>query len=233
MLLAAQVAAAKRVWAHGYVQWEGAKMSKTAGTAVSLETAIERHGPDALRYYLLRATIGFWNDGDFTERFDARYIADLADGLGKPRLALAVDESRATKTVSFLGPATALDPRGGGSPRCLPRLHTTRISISPRRCRRLGAGERGQPVHRAEGARALAKADRNVELDEVLAALARCLYRCTVLMEPFTPGKAGQLWSALGQAGEVNASSYAALGNPSVEGLRTSTPPILFPKPTS
>ncbi len=49
MLLAADLALPRLVWAHGYVQWEGAKMSKTAGTAVSVGAAIERHGADALR----------------------------------------------------------------------------------------------------------------------------------------------------------------------------------------
>ena len=79
MLLSAGVALPREVWAHGYVQWEGTKMSKTEGTAVSLDEAIGRHGPDALRYFLLRE-VGFEADGNFTwERFDERYIADLAD----------------------------------------------------------------------------------------------------------------------------------------------------------
>src|ERR671915_1083690 len=82
MLLAAGEAVPRQVWAHGYVQWEGTKMSKTAGTAVTLGEAIERHGPDALRYFLLRE-VGFEADGNFSwERFDERYSADLADGLG-------------------------------------------------------------------------------------------------------------------------------------------------------
>jgi len=54
MLLSAGVALPREVWAHGYVQWEGTKMSKSAGTAVSLGEAIDRHGPDALRHFLLR-----------------------------------------------------------------------------------------------------------------------------------------------------------------------------------
>src|SRR5882724_9045368 len=82
MLLAADLALPHLVWAHGYVQWEGTKMSKTAGTVVSVGAAIERHGADALRYFLLRE-IGFENDGNFTwDRFDARYAADLADTFG-------------------------------------------------------------------------------------------------------------------------------------------------------
>ncbi len=92
MLLSAGIALPREVWAHGYVQWEGAKMSKTAGTAVSLGEAIDRHGPDALRYFLLRE-VGFEADGNFTwERFDERYTADLADGFGNLRLAVAGDD---------------------------------------------------------------------------------------------------------------------------------------------
>ena len=82
MLLAAGIELPRRVWAHGYVQWEGAKMSKTAGAVVSVETAIERHGADALRYFLLREIV-FGQDGSFS--YDAlvgRYNSGLANGLG-------------------------------------------------------------------------------------------------------------------------------------------------------
>src|SRR3989475_3977219 len=48
MLLAADLELPRLVWAHGYVQWEGAKMSKTAGTAVDLGGAIARYGPDEI-----------------------------------------------------------------------------------------------------------------------------------------------------------------------------------------
>ncbi len=61
MLLAAGLELPRVVWAHGYVQWEGKKMSKTAGTVVNVRTAIERHGPDALRYFLMRE-VGFENE---------------------------------------------------------------------------------------------------------------------------------------------------------------------------
>src|SRR5213080_4016131 len=82
MLLAAELPPPRAVWAHGYVQWSGTKMSKTAGTAVTLAESIDRHGADALRYFLLRE-VGFDNDGDFTwERFDARYTSELADTVG-------------------------------------------------------------------------------------------------------------------------------------------------------
>ena len=113
MLLAADLALPRKVWAHGYVQWEATKMSKTAGTAVTLDEAIERHGPDALRYFLLRE-VGFEADGNFTwERFDERYIADLADGLGNlVSRSLAMIAKYREGVVPGPADATTLDQAG-------------------------------------------------------------------------------------------------------------------------
>src|SRR5437660_4126174 len=82
MLLAAELAPPREVWAHGFVEWSGETQSKTADVSDTLSEAIDHYGPDALRYYLLRE-VGFANDGDFTwERFDARYESELADTIG-------------------------------------------------------------------------------------------------------------------------------------------------------
>src|SRR2546430_5889280 len=110
MLLAAGLEPPRAVWAHGYVQWSGAKMSKTAGTTVTLGEAIERYGADALRYFLLRE-VGFENDGDFTwERFDARYTSELADTIGNL-------VSRAlTMIVNYRGGSVPRDPKRYDTP---------------------------------------------------------------------------------------------------------------------
>src|SRR5207253_927046 len=49
MLLAAELPPPRAVWAHGYVQWSGTKMSKTAGTAVTLAEAIDQIGRASCR----------------------------------------------------------------------------------------------------------------------------------------------------------------------------------------
>ncbi|PYO79524.1 MAG: methionine--tRNA ligase [Gemmatimonadetes bacterium] len=91
MLLSANLALPRLVWAHGYVQWGGAKVSKSTGGALSVDEAIDRRGVDALRYFLLRE-VGFANDGDFTwERLDARYGGPCP---GTPRDARPTDRSR-------------------------------------------------------------------------------------------------------------------------------------------
>jgi len=231
MLTAAGIALPRRVWAHGYVQWEGAKMSKTAGTAVDLATAIARHGPDALRYYLLR-DIGFWNDGDFTwERFDARYTADLADGLGNlASRSLAMIVRYRDGTIPT-GAATPLDATASGVLESYDAAMADAFDFH----KALDAvwslvnGANQFIVQREPWA--LAKAGRDAELDETLAALARCLFRIVVLVEPFIPGKAAELWRALGQTGAIDARAFARLNEPTGTGIRVEKPPALFPKP--
>ncbi len=81
-LMSAGISLPATVWAHGFVTYGGRKLSKSAGVTFDLDEAIQRHGPEALRYYLLREVP--WNgDGDITrERFDERYTSELANDLG-------------------------------------------------------------------------------------------------------------------------------------------------------
>jgi methionyl-tRNA synthetase len=81
-LMSAGIELPTTVWAHGFVTYGGRKLSKSAGVTFELDEAIQRHGPEALRYYLLREVP--WNgDGDITrERFDERYTSELANDVG-------------------------------------------------------------------------------------------------------------------------------------------------------
>ena len=232
MLLSAGLALPRKVWAHGYVQWSGAKVSKSAGTAVSLDEAIERHGPDALRYFLLRE-VGFEADGNFTwERFDERYTADLADGFGNlASRALAMLARYRDGRVPAAASATRLDEAGAEALRRY-------AGAMDRHDLRGGAeavwglvSEANLYVQQA-APWALAKEGRERELDEVLASLATCLYRLAVLTAPFVPGKAQTLWQALGQPGDPGIAHWASLEGPPVAGTATRKPEVLFPKPT-
>jgi len=89
MLLAANSRPPRRVGARLRAM-SGTKMSKTAGTAVTLGEAIDRHGTIALRYFLLRE-VGFDNDGDFTwERFAPLHFG--ARDRSQPRVARPHDD---------------------------------------------------------------------------------------------------------------------------------------------
>lgn len=230
MLMAAGLELPREVWAHGYVQWGGTKMSKTAGTAVTLGEAIDRHGPDALRYFLLRE-VGFENDGNFSwERFDERYTADLADGLGNlASRSLAMLAKYRNGVVPEATP-TALDEAGRGAvARYAAALDALDIKGAAEAAWDLVATANLYIQQTAPWS--LAKEGRENELDAALAALAGCLYRLAVLGSPFMPGKSQALWEALGQAGNCATANWTALHSPHLAGSRTVKPENLFPRP--
>jgi methionyl-tRNA synthetase len=240
MLLAAGLELPKRVWAHGYVQWEGAKMSKTAGTAVSLDTAIERYGADALRYFLLRE-VGFENDGNFTwERFDARYSADLADTFGNL-------VSRALSMVQRyrdgIVPASPLSgtERGSGGEDPLERDAREALSkytaamdafdLQQGAALIIELASRANRYVEETAPWKLAKEKKEQELDVVLSSLVRVVARLAIMATPFIPEKADEVWSALG--GGQKPARIGDLAGLSVAGQRVSKPPPLFPKPVA
>lgn len=82
MLMSAGVPNSKQVLIHGHITSDGQKMSKTIGNVVSPYELVEKYGTDATRYYFL-AEIPPFDDGDFSfEKFETRYNADLANGIG-------------------------------------------------------------------------------------------------------------------------------------------------------
>src|SRR5881227_4481533 len=218
MLLAAELAPPRAVWAHGYVQWSGAKMSKTAGTAVTLGEAIDHYGPDALRYYLLRE-VGFANDGDFTwERFDARYESDLANTLGN------LVKRSLDMIHSYRG---GIVPRGAWAAPLEDAAHTA-VAVY-RRAMDAYRLEEGAAQWMDLAARAnryiqetlpweLKKAGRDAELDNVLASLARTVVRLAVLAEPFVPATAETVLRLFGPATPPGPIRLAAVTDPDVAG---------------
>jgi len=82
MLMSAGLQTSKQVLIFGFITSEGHKMSKSVGNVVNPYDLIEKYGVDATRYFLL-SEIKPFEDSDFTfEKFEIKYNADLANGLG-------------------------------------------------------------------------------------------------------------------------------------------------------
>jgi methionyl-tRNA synthetase len=239
MLLAAELPPPRGVWAHGYVQWSGTKLSKTAGTAVSLGEAIDRHGADALRYFLLRE-VGFANDGDFTwERLAARYTAELADTLGNlVKRSLDMIHRYRAGTVPAVVPG-APGPLDDAARACV---------TAYRRAMDANRLEDGAAAWMALAARAnryiqelapweLAKAGAAAQLDTVLASLAPTVARLAVLAGPFIPATAATIWGLFPSAPALESvrldegAGIAGVAAGALAGHPVAKPPVLFPKP--
>jgi methionyl-tRNA synthetase len=82
LLHAAGVPVPTREFGQGFITRDGRKLSKTTGNVIDPVALVERLGPDAARYFLLREA-AYGADWDFTDQaVVARYNADLANDLG-------------------------------------------------------------------------------------------------------------------------------------------------------
>ncbi len=230
MLMAAGVEVPRQVWCHGWINWSGARFSKSAGVAVTLRDIIDRHGPDPLRYFVLREVP--WNaDGNFSwERFDVRYTADLADGYGNlVSRVLAMVRRYTGGTVPPDGAETPLDRAGDDL------IAGYRAAMDGHMLHE-GADLAWKLVDRANGfveERApwqLAKEGRADQLAETLAALARAIARVSLLACPYMPRRTHAVWSALGLPGEITRQTWEALERPPTGGASVRALAPLFPK---
>ena len=125
MLMSAGLALPRCVFGHGWVNWQGQKMSKSLGTSVDPLDAADRLGPDPLRLYLVKE-IAYGHDGDFTwERFEERYNVDLANNFGNlvSRVAAMAHKYRGGRLGAGVGRHRPAGRSRGGRGASVPRGH--------------------------------------------------------------------------------------------------------------
>ena len=82
MLMALDLPLPKQIYGHGWLVFDGGKMSKSKGNVVDPKVLAGRYGVDAIRYFLLRE-MSFGQDGNFSnEALLQRINSDLANDLG-------------------------------------------------------------------------------------------------------------------------------------------------------
>ena len=233
MLQAAELPLPRRVWAHGFVNFGGERFSKSAGVKLDVGEAVERFGPDALRYFLMRE-VPFDTDGNFSwERFEDRYAADLANALGNLASRSIAMVERYREGVVPSGARTAVDAADAEDVRAYHvamdggrgfLLHEGLQAVWRMVARGNEYVDRQAPWKQAKDP-ALAPA-----LDETLASLVRQLARFAVLLQPFMPGKAAELWKQVGGPGDLAAQRFAGLMSLETTGWQVKKGEPLFPK---
>jgi methionyl-tRNA synthetase len=216
MLIALDLPLPKTVFAHGFLQVGGEKMSKTRLTGISPHTLLETFGSDGYRYYFLRE-ISFGSDGNFSwESMVARYNSDLANELGN--LASRV----LTMVTRYLGgtiPAPATDDDLKEVDRSLRQTFVTSFDAMKEAVDQIAPHEALKAawlfVRRANSyveevmPWALAKDDsERRRLEVVLYQLTDALRLMALILSPAVPQAAQQLWERLGLHGEVAKRSY-------------------------
>ncbi|HYJ32628.1 MAG TPA: methionine--tRNA ligase [Candidatus Binatia bacterium] len=234
MLLSAGVPLPTTVLGHGWVHFQGQKLSKSLGNIVNPLDVADKYGADPLRYYLLKE-VPLSRDGDFTwDLFIDRYNADLANDWG----------NLFTRTVSMIHRY-----RGGILARAEPIDGLDRLIAEAFRDYRAGfdafAIERGieaawtivRRANRLVEERApwnLAKDPaRAEELDRLLGALAVALQHTAILLFPIMPSRARLVWQTLRLTPALEAARFPAEGAllpPPPTGVALGASEPLFPR---
>lgn len=82
MLLSAGYKLPKTIFVHGFLTFNGQKISKSASNAISPKALVEKYSMDAIRYYVFRNFV-FGDDGDFSEQvLRERHNGELLNKLG-------------------------------------------------------------------------------------------------------------------------------------------------------
>jgi methionyl-tRNA synthetase len=227
MLMSAGLALPKRVFAHGFFTIDGDKMSKSLGNAVDPVALSDKHGRDAVRYFLLRE-ITFGEDGDFSfERLVQRVNADLGNVLGN---LLNRVLSMADKYFDGAVPAPAADGGLGAA--------WADYEAAMERCDFSAALDTVWELLRkanesidAEKPWTLAKENRE-RLGVVMHEWLETLRHAAWMLRPIMPGKAEEMLRQLGREEEAAATAvepYKAWGGMS-EGDKLQKGEPLFPR---
>ena len=240
MLMAQGLPLPRTVFAHGFLQVGGEKMSKSKLTGISPHDLIGTFGSDGYRYYFVRE-MSFGQDGNFSwESMVDRYNVDLANDFGN----LA---SRVLSMVTrYLGGAVPRPPSEDELTDADASVHAVHASalaemaaavddLAPhealkaawtfvRKCNAYVEEVAPWSLAKDEGQRR--------RLECVLYVLLDSLRQLALMTSPITPRAAQELWERLGLDGRVDAQTFESHAGwgliPAGTNVRTGDP--LFPR---
>ena len=237
ILMALGLALPKKVYGHGWLIVDGAKMSKSVGNVVDPIALIEEFGADAIRYFLLREiTLG--QDGNISrDALINRINSDLANDLGNllHRTLSMAKKYRAGVIVKGTG-ETAFDASLEEMAAETVKMYTAQMEameLSPA-IRTVWAFIARTNKYIDETAPwTLAKDEAKAgQLDYVLYHLVEALHITSILIAPFMPVTARRIHAQLGFADDFDAVQLADIAQwgSITDGHTVGTAEQLFPR---
>ncbi len=201
MLMSAGIELPRTVYGHGWVNWQGQRMSKSLGTVVDPLEAADRLGPDPLRLYLAKEIV-YGQDGDFTwERFDERYNADLANNFGNlvNRVTAMAHKYRGGRVAPVAGAAPRLADRAADVVRRY-RAALDDYELHAGMAAAFDLVDAANEFITRSEPWVLAKApDRADELDQALFEMVEAVRIAALLLWPAMPSSCAEIWRRMGQ----------------------------------
>ncbi len=225
----------KKVYGHGWLNFNGEKMSKSRGNVVDPYLLSQRFGVDALRFFLLR-TFPFGSDGNFTNELLINTInVDLANVLGNlVSRTTAMSEKYFGGVLSEGGEAAELDNELKALAAEVVENYTKAMDSFQFS---VGLNEAFRLISRANkyidetAPWVLAKSeDTKQRLLTVLKNLCECIRIAAILITPVMPDTAAAIFKQLHVA--ENAQAWDALGycDAQASAWHTAVTAPLFPR---
>ncbi len=232
-LMSAGVELPQRIFAHGFLNNKGEKMSKSVGNVVDPFELVEEYGLDKVRYFFMRE-VPFGNDGAYShDAIIARTNADLANGLGNlAQRSLSMIAKNLDGVLPEPGDLQAEDKALIDA--CVPALETARAAMEK------------QQIHKALEAifDVVSAGDRYVDqmapwvlrksnperMKTVLYTVAETVRRIAILCQPFMPDSSAKLLDLVAVADDQR--DFAHIEEALVGGTALPRPEGVFPRHT-
>lgn len=228
MLKAMGLPQPRRIIAHGFWEKNGEKMSKSTGNIVDPVSVIAEWGLDAFRYYVTRE-LDMGPDGNWTDAgFQARYQAELANGLGNlvNRSLSMLNRYRGGKVPPLSSELQAEAARFIQDARAAYAKHHLQEALIAAWGLVARANQYVDQTAPFKLAKDPAQAGR---LDEVLYNLAEICRIIAILVAPVLPETSGKILEQLGLGASQQTLANLAWGE-LAEGHQIGTPAPLFPR---